>query len=172
MNKISIFLVLTFSACVLCAGTIEEIREAYNEANEMIKNDEYYRTDISVNSHNLSFPAVGIYNRQITMFWESRPWSETVYGIVKIHIKSEISAAGYYDEYLFDEEGNLIFCYREGGYDEIERRYYFSGDRLLRLIAEGTVHDNPDEQQKREAADVLKAAEGLKIAFNGLHNYN
>ncbi len=171
MKKITIFMILALAACVLFGGRIEDIREAYNEVNKMIQNDEYYRTEISVNSSNLSFPAVGIFNRQITMFWESRPWAETAYGIIKIHVKSEISAAEYYDEYLFDEEGNLIFCYKDGGYDEIQRRYYFSGGRLLRLIAEGTVYDSPDEQQKKEAADVLKAAEGLMIAFTRLHGY-
>lgn len=173
MKKSVFALILAFLAVSVSAETINSIREAYNEANKMIQNEELYRTEISVNSSDMSFPAVGIFNKSVVCYWACEPESDDFYRLIKVHCKLIISAFEEYTEVLYNDMGQPIFCYKKGGYGEQEdreERYYFSDLKLIRLISGGDTFDSPDNEQLSEAEEVLKEAENFYKAFAFLHS--
>ena len=159
-----VFLLILAGAAM--SGAIDDIRALYGEANALIESEELFRTEVRVNSAGTSFPGVGIFNRNITFFWAAEPWSSPAYRLVKAHVSSQASAVEEYAEYLFDQEGGLVFCYMSGGYDRIEHRFYYSGGRLVRFIDAGNVDDSPS--RSLGTAPAAAGAE-LRQAFSLLH---
>lgn len=155
------------------AETIEEIREEYNTANEMIQNEEFYVTQINVNSSGMSFPATGIYEKTALLYWECDPESDDFYHLVKVHCRKTISAFEEYSEMLFNDRGQLIFFYRKGRYGENpedESRFYFSEWRLIRTIHNGEVSNTPKEVQIETAENIIEQAKEIYEAFKIIHS--
>lgn len=153
-------------AALAAADPISDIRDLYYGIGEDIQEGLTYSTQVSVNSSGASFPGVGVYNRSITFFWVAEPWTSPAHRLVKAIVSSEVSAIREYGEYLYDPEGELVFCFRSGGYDMVEHRFYFNGGRLVRFIDSGTVSDSPDQSLGSEA---FSAGTHLRMAFDLLH---
>ncbi|MBN1151130.1 hypothetical protein JXA84_07945 [candidate division WOR-3 bacterium] len=155
------------------AETIEEIREAYNKANEMINNQELYVTEMKINSSGIPFPGSGIYEKKVFLYWECNPELDDFYHLVKVHCRKTISAFEEYSEMLFNDKGQLIFFYRKGGYGENqdeETRFYFSGWELIRVIQNGEVFNSPDRSQTETAQAIIEEAKDLYKAFKIIHS--
>lgn len=148
------------------AGRIQDIRDLYFQTNAEIEAGGFYTTVVNMNSEDLSFPAVGVFVRTTTFHWLAEPWNTPANRLVKATVSSEVSAAREYAEYLYDDSGRLVFCFVEGGYDEVEHRYYFSDGRLVRFMDGDAVNDSPDQSL---AAPVLNRGGELRQAFELLH---
>lgn len=71
----------------------------------------------------------------------------------KIHLATvayNFAARKYYQEYLFDEEGNLMFVYARDCdtnlYEQVDFRFYFDKGKLIHSIIQG--RDKPEEEFK------------------------
>lgn len=157
--------------CLLCvslsgAGPVDDIRQLYYGTGEEIQNGSLYSTEVNVNSTGASFPGVGVYGRTVTFYWAAEPWASQAYRLVKAVVSSEVSAVSEYGEYLYDQEGELVFCFLSGGYDMVEHRFYFDDGRLVRFIDSGTVNDSPGQAL---GSGAFAAGTDLKRAFDLLH---
>jgi hypothetical protein len=155
-------------ALVATAGaqSIQEIRDLYYQTSADIEADVFYTTVVNINSGEKSFPAVGIFGGTVTFHWLAEPWSTPANRLVKAVVSSRISAAEESSEYLFDESGQLVFCFIAGGYDQVEHRFYFSGGRLVRFMDGDIVNNSPDQSLGADAAD---RGEELHQAFMLMH---
>ena len=142
------------------------IRDHYSQVKSMME-DEYgmYRTIISINPTGVPYPAVGIYNEEITLYWileeESR---EKV--LLFASITAEHSAMSSYREILFGYDGEVMFSFYtaptyDGSVQEI-RRYFSRGREIhatCKTVADGTEEyvQPPEEDPARDPEDILGA---------------
>lgn len=157
MKKATIILLL-LTVCLLSATaqhTIESIRKTYQEVHEnmrMMSTDfpgegiPMKRYHLEVN-HNL--PGTGPHMENIYMYYgelededEDNPRIYPRHFLQFVTAKYNFAAHEYYDEYLYDENGEVMFIYLRitdvdvGQY--FEYRIYLDGDHLLRLNVKET----------------------------------
>ena len=70
-----------------------------------------------------------------------------------------------YEEFLFDTDGSVMFYFRKEGQGTIdkpaackwnrEERYYFSGEKLIRIMKGETTGDSPGAGDIRKAKDII-----------------
>ena len=175
---IAVMLVIT---CVVPADEVDDIREYYNEVKEHL-DDEYglYRTSVSINTEDGSYPAVGHYQEEITFYWNSEggySW------LVLVIWSGEFSVHREYGEVLFSEPeepwegdtGELLFEFVSFyNSDDIlsESRYWYSGGELLRSSGQsdypsGNIEFTPDIPGEYDYAH--NPAELLEM-FNSIHH--
>lgn len=147
-------------------GAVSGIRDHYSQVKSMME-DEYgmYQTVISINPTGVPYPAVGIYNEEITLYWileeESR---EKV--LLFASITAEHSAMSSYTEILYGYDGEIMFSFHttpsyDGSVQEI-RRYFSDGSEIYatcKTISDGTEEyiQPPDEDPARNPEDLLGA---------------
>jgi len=148
------------------ATSIQDIRDMYYQAGADIEAGVLYTTVVNINSEDMPFPAVGVFGRTVTFYWTAEPWNTQANVLVKAVVSSRISAVEETAEYLYDYWGGLLFCYIEGGIDQVEHRFYFSEGRLTRFMEGDDVDDSPDQSL---GTDVLDRGDELKQAFMLLH---
>ncbi|MFO7627699.1 MAG: hypothetical protein R6V62_10595 [Candidatus Fermentibacteraceae bacterium] len=158
-----VFIVL---AAASGAEGIQEIRDLYYQTSADIEEGVFYTTVVNINSGDMSFPAVGIFGITITFHWLAEPWNTPANRLVKAVVSSRVSAALESSEFLYDESGELAFCFIEGGYEQVEHRFYFSDGRLLRFIDGDEVNNSPDQSLGTAASN--RGAE-LHQAFMLMH---
>jgi len=165
-----------FSAVFSQDDDIASIRKIYQSTNELIavsKTQEgggLYSNEITVNSNNGSWRAVGNYSKK-SVFWYSDDPAQYVQvnenstesgALVKAEISSEAAASmKFYTEYLFDND-QLIFIYKvEDAYEgKIEYRYYLKDEQVIRyMINQETSAGLPDSE------DLIKEANEIKRIF-------
>lgn len=163
--KNTVLILLLLSAAF--GGPVEEIRKLYKEVQKGIDSRNYYISELSVNSSDdTGFPAVGTYKKLFTFYWSN---SEEQNRLVKISISSHYSATAATEEFLFDRKGELLFYYISGGYDEVERRYYFDGMRVIRTIINDALSDNPTDEQIKMGKKIQQRASDYTAAFSYTH---
>lgn len=161
---------LTVACFVLAAAagaeSIQEIRDLYCQTSADIEAGVFYTTVVQVNSGDMSFPAVGVFDITTTFHWLAEPWNTPANRLVKAVVSSRVSAVEETAEYLYDESGGLVFCFIAGGYEQVEHRFYLSDGRLLRFIDGDLVDDSPDQSLGTAASN--RGAE-LHQAFMLMH---
>jgi len=148
------------------ATSIQDIRDMYYQAGADIEAGVLYTTVVNINSEDMPFPAVGVFGRTVTFYWTAEPWNTPANVLVKAVVSSRISAVEETDEYLYDYWGGLLFCYIEGGIDQVEHRFYFSEGRLVRFMDGDVINDSPDQSLGNAAS---RSGGDLHQAFVLMH---
>lgn len=163
--------------------SVEKIRNFYNEVGKKIEfieqggeqgnYGELVCNELVVNKYEHSWPAVGIYKVSYKFFYEfsgddpnkdPNPYPDR---IVKIVVASEISARRYYQEFLYDKTGALIFYFLKADEDEKlkETRVYFSMVKAIRFIEDDKKRDKLTIEDTKIVRDVLKKSSQVKEIF-------
>ncbi len=140
---------------------INKIKSAY----KYVHNTDLYQTEIIQNVNDLSVPGVGTY-KSVTNF--SFEWIGGRPYILRFVTCSHTHAAReYYEEFLFGEEGELLFTLSVNEL-KVSTRYYFDGKSLIRVIKDKKVYDLMmiSEEMKRDAEEIQKESKKLLFVFN------
>jgi hypothetical protein len=212
---------ITLLLCVAWAwdadaqNTIESIRKAYQDVHEQIARmtpdeegmwqmpPQYFDLQVVQN-----LPATGPHRENIRFFYgELEPENEEeeeMYNPYPPHYlhfataKYNFAVREFYEEYLYDNKGNIMFIYVitpdvviDGNMDYYELRMWFDGKRLLRFTAKKFERpldfDNPDiaslrkgtfneeysgtsipEKYQREATRCQQRAQRFLTMFKGI----
>ena len=143
MKKIIFLFVAILTANTFFAqnADINKTREIYNAANE---------TNLQV--HNLELnsmlPAIGLQTTSVKFLFDAEqanpekdPFLMNT-RLVKVEITYNISShTEHFMEYLFNEEGYLIFHFEraKGMLENFENRYYFNDESLIKVIHKETL---------------------------------
>ena len=178
MKKRIVFTLLFCMAWIISAHaqqTIESIRKAYQDVHEtiakMTMNEEgmyeippqYFDLHVEQN-----LPATGPHHEYIRMFFgeEEQDEESEDYSPYPPHFlrfataKYNFAVREFYEEYLYDEKGNIMFIYIitpdvEDDMMPYELRMWFDGERLLRFTA----------KRKEEPLDYIDIATLSKATF-------
>ncbi len=176
---VSLSIVSLFMTGVLpvLAGEMPEIasiREYYSETLKRIKSGSLYHRELS-----LSYPVVpgtGPTASRVSIFYELSEGRDGAYEyrIIRVENYYQNALKVFYEEYLFDRKGELIFCYGRRGSGDIDRpdgirwwydeRFYYRNENLI-----GAVSDKPHE--RLGDGDIQKGKERLKQAQEILEKY-
>ena len=166
-----LWLAVGWALGVAAQQTVESIREAYQEYSQRLATSlkdcpyppEYYHLEVVQN-----LPGTGGHREDVYMLWDEVPDEEDEGNPYPPHVlryatcKYNFAAREFYEEYLFDQQGRLMFVYaRTPGYDFNylqEYRLYFDGGRLLKCIVKNADHDY-------DARDIPASA--FKEVYNG-----
>lgn len=155
MNRfiVSLFVLLAGGMTASAQHTVESIRQLYGEVQEDIRRmaneempAEYYNLHVKQN-----LPATGPHDVNIYMYYDEKPGQaeNVIYPEHYLRFattKYNYAAREYYEEYLFDAKGQLMFAYSRYVGEEMdniyELRLWFNGKRLLQVMAnENTSED-------------------------------
>ncbi len=184
---LSLLVLLIFSFSVFAQKSIdkqiENIRKTYTEVSQKIesteKDEESGRTselavnELVINKLNKSWSAVGNYRVVFKFYYQNKDEEPYPTQLLKVTKKSEISARNYYEEYLYDKEGNLIFYFEksEDGEFPEERRIYFNKQKPIRIIEDKAKREKLTKADKSTAEKVLKKNQSIKQIFiNSIEN--
>lgn len=175
MKRINIF--IGMMACVLTVSAqdaVSAIRKHYTETQEMVKQyaewekegewtmpcPMYYEVNIKQN-----LPGTGYHKEWIRLYFyekENEEWEADEPMLFRnIHFvtaKYNYAAREFYDEYLFDEKGNLEFIFaRNADIDDFkggEYRFYFKDGKLIKVIVSVRNLETEKYEQKYTGAKV------------------
>jgi hypothetical protein len=183
-NKIVFVSFFLFTALAVSAQSpnkaVESIRKAYADAAEKARlaetDDEHgeigelVMNELTVNSRNHQWRAVGIYGQAFKFFYKGGNSEAHLYPDELVMVKAERSVSNrkYKEEYLFDGNGRLIFYFQRAENDEMvpaERRIYFDAGRAVRVIEDGKTRDKLSAADLRSAREVQAAAVKLRDVF-------
>lgn len=163
--------------------SVEKIRDFYNDVNKKVdfieqggeqgNYGELVCNELTVNKYEHSWPAVGIYKISYKFFYEfdkgdskrdPNPYPDR---IVKIVSRSEVSSRRYYQEFLYDKTGALIFYFLKAEEEETpkETRVYFSAGKAIRFMDGEKKRDNPTTEDLKTVREILKKSAQAKEAF-------
>lgn len=162
-------------------AALKDIRSHYYSLNEQIDQCAkatadapcpLYIDEVVLNSKNSPWPAVGIYSKTLTYYYDQAPefalmeHQDELHGLQKIVVVLTASAREEYAEYLL-KEGRVVFKYTKEYWEGelYESRLYFDQGRLFKYNVNG--EDRPDEMHEismeslhlefMEYADIFKA---------------
>ena len=163
--------------------SVETIRSFYNEVGKKVEfieqggehgnYGELVCNELIVNKYEHSWPAVGFYKVSYKFFYEysgydpikdPNPYPDR---IVKIVEKSEISVRRYYQEFLYDQTGALVFCFLKAEEEERpkETRVYFSAGRAIRFVEGEKKRDNLTVEDMKAVREILQKSSRVKEIF-------
>jgi hypothetical protein len=143
-----------YAQCGWAQNTVASIRQRYAAIKEQIAKsdkDEYFKQYYHVEaSHNL--PATGPHKEDVYMYFDEKESNEdriyAEHSLKFVTTKYNYAVREYYEEYLYDADGNVAFIYAvqpwltlgdsTDGMD-YEFRYYFSKGKLLQTIVKKSV---------------------------------
>ncbi|QQS40655.1 MAG: hypothetical protein IPM63_14985 [Acidobacteriota bacterium] len=161
---------------------VERIRKIYSETNAKIekveKGGEEDRlagiavNELVVNKTGKSWPAVGNFREVYRFYYDSDGESPYPSKLLKISKATESAARKYFEEYVFDRSGNLIFYFEktEDGEVPLERRVYFDSGKAFRFIDDGKTRDKLSEEDEIVANDILATENTLRGIFEATLN--
>ncbi|MBN1797915.1 MAG: hypothetical protein JW822_05040 [Spirochaetales bacterium] len=189
---------LFFIVLILCATAflpfyniaadqrLDKIRELYNKIQELDCGDAcaHFRHEIV---YNTMFPAIGLQTTAVQFFYysgqvdpETDPYLLS-HMLMKVKVTYNIAASAYYTiEYLYDEQGDLVFYYwmEEQAEAQGEKRFYFHNKKLIKVIVDCNPWDgdpvkyedvkNFKAEDVREAASLVQKALDYKKLFETL----
>jgi hypothetical protein len=162
---------------------VQSIRTLYQKVNESIaacKGEEcsLFCNEVTVNSKNKSWRAVGIFKQNIQFWYSDQPefYKESypeqgengVGALEKINVETK-STYKENKEFLF-EEGKLVFFYYTYAYNQEpmqkqEYRFYFSNDQLIKFIATTSVAEKDRMYKEKDWKIVLSGAKEYQKLF-------
>lgn len=175
-KKVALYLLFcaAWSITAIAQNSIESIRQKYKEVHDMIADmmpdenntiklpPEYYEINVTQN-----LPGTGPHDEVIRMFYgeleseeEGDPYPP--HFLLFVTAKYNFAAREFYEEYLYDKDGNVMFIFAiTPDVDDYtipyELRMWFDGKRLLKFTAK--------EADKGEKYDSLK-----DITFNEVYS--
>ena len=191
----TLLLCVAWALSAFAQQTVESIRKEYQAVHEMIAqmtpggNDtpeippEYYDLQVLQN-----LPGTGPHKENIRMFYgEEEQDDEEEYNPYPPHFlrfataKYNFAAREFYEEYLYDAKGRVLFIYAltpDVGDDMVpyELRLYFDGEHLLRFTAKK--HDGQNKEEfsgknipekfRQETNRCQQRAERFLTMFKGI----
>lgn len=182
--------ILLFTTAVFSneSNQIQYIKDEYKKVTDKTqnKNDPLIATS---ESQGPLWNIMGIPKSKTVFYWESyiidttKPDSDTNNAMRLRKTESYhsgISSADQfitYDEFLFDANGKVLFCFIKKGTGNLartnkckwekEERYYFHNEKLIRFVKEGTINDNPDKKAVKNGGLIVERGKMIKtIAEN------
>ena len=192
MKKL-LLITLFFCATVLSISaqtTIQSIRKAYGEVKEHIARmtpdeegdiqepKEFYELNVDQN-----LPATGGHHERIMLYYGELSAPDEV--IYKPHYlqfatsKYNFAAREFYEEYLYNDKGQLMFVYAStpdviiGQMEVYELRMWFDGKRLLRFTAKTNGEESFTGADipplfRNEVNRLKQRAQKMKALFKGI----
>lgn len=150
---------------------VKAIRQAYAEAVEMTKIDEpHARTEMTMTLHR-NLPGIGIQKRNVEFFGCAEYGEEGAsFSVRLVRVSYNVAARKYYEEYLYDENGEPLFCYMryDGFFAETttkeELRYYFDGRSLCSFLYKAKDADTGKEIKRNEIPELFEMFDGSDYA--------
>jgi hypothetical protein len=150
---------------------IKKIREFYTSISteiEKIEKDEEAAkfsdlavNELVVNKLNRSWPAVGNYSVVYSFYYKRVGEEHYPDHLVKATIKTQSSARSYYREFVFGNDGKIVFSYDKSE-DNPEQRIYFKNGDFLEYRDGSKTTVSKDSAVVKEA---LKEAGRIKKLF-------
>jgi hypothetical protein len=175
-------LLLVLSPNAFCDDSIalQKIKDYYNEVTARIKNGNFYHREISIAYPVV--PAIGTPLSKLVIYYDMISDRPGIYNmpIIKIEHFYQYAGNALYEECLYTETGEPMFCCSRHGQGSIEdaasivwassERYYFSGGTAIRFILNSDVIDNPQgesltkgQQCYTHTQEVFNAVGNLKV---------
>lgn len=119
---------------------------------------------------------IGIPEMRGIFYYDSLPAhnerEENRFFILKAEYYFQMGTFIQYEEYLYDNDGNVLFYHRKEGNGSLpkltavtwknEERYYFKKDRLIRATIGGKEDDAPGSKYSGRSKDVLMHGKSMK----------
>lgn len=160
---------------------VDSIRKTYQEISQKIesleKDEEAARTsdlavnELVVNKMNRSWAAVGNYRVVFRFFYQNRVEEPYPTQLVKVTKETEAAARKYYEEFVYDGDGRLIFYFEKSddGEEPLERRIYYHKGRAFRLIEDETSKEKLDKGDREKSRGALASSKKIvKIFINSI----
>lgn len=160
------------------SSTVSKIDTLYSEVaakataaetdDEQGQYGELFVNQISINSRNHQWRAVGIYQPVYKFFYKYMDESFYPEMLVMASIGRRVSNRTYIEKYLFNEKGALVFCLQQSENDEhapAERRIYFSAGKAIRIIEDGKTRDRMTAADTRNIGEVIKTSGKVRETF-------
>jgi hypothetical protein len=179
MTKIALLLIICMTPFLpLSAGESREIasiREYYSETLKKIKAGSLYQREL-----NLAYPiipGVGPTASKVRIYYDIPEGhdGEYEYGIIRVENYYQHSGKVFYEEYLFNPNGELMFYYGRRGSGDIKRpdgiywyydeRFYFRSDTLVRIIYGQETNDRPGASDIKKGSIRLKQAQEIREKY-------
>lgn len=129
---------------------------------------ELFVNQISINSRDHQWRAVGVYQPVYKFFYRSGEEDLYPETLVMISAGRKVSDRSYSEDYLFNEKGALVYYFQKAENDEqmpAERRIYFSAGKAIRVIEDGKTRDRMTAKDLKLTAETARAAAKLKDLF-------
>ena len=135
---------LVFCTSAHAQGAVEQIRKRYAAAKAQVEamgKDDYHPEEFYQLNVTQFLPATGRHEKKVCLYYDFLDDDE-IYPSHRLSLvtsKYNFAAREYYEEYLYDEKGNVSFIYSnpsEVDFDGVgcELRFYFSGNHLIKVL--------------------------------------
>lgn len=181
MSKVLIFIILLFGCATFSFSQtdrrVEEIRKIYQETNKKVTECEEngntsttFLTQMVVNQNGGSYPAVGIYKTVVKFYYtfgdrEKNPYPNR---LLKILVTTKRAALTEISEYLFDEQGQLIFYFEKK--EDVERRVYFTLEKPIKILQDDKMLSLTKKNENIVIKPILAEKKKLVGVFQGSLN--
>lgn len=158
--------------------TVEKIRAVYTDVSQKAKAaeedeeqgniGELVMNELAINKANHQWRAVGIYQPTYRFFYKTTGESMYPETLVMVKVDRKISARSYYEEYLYNEQGALLFYFQKAeGDDEIpaERRVYFNLGKAVRIVEDGKTRERLNAADLKTAKEITTESDKIKDLF-------
>ncbi len=172
------------TAAIAQEKAVAQIKRLYEEIGQKIELSErgseesayagIVCNELVFNRNEHVWPAVGNYQATYKFYYDSAQTEEHHYPdrLRKAVMKSHMSDRSYYEEYLFDEAGALVFYYTKPDEppigdepQKVEQRIYFAAGRPIRIIKGQKTADRLTAQDVQLARKVLATGRQIKDFF-------
>ncbi len=150
---------------------ILSIRKYYNELLQKIEAGTLYTREMHLTYEVI--PGIGAPSSRAVIYYDLSSKNEGRYTSVTLRIENYYQHAGraLYEEFIYKPDGSLAFYYGRAGSGDIrnpksitwveEERYYFSGERLIRVMRGNDIADKLSANDLRCGAARLQRARQL-----------
>jgi hypothetical protein len=139
---------------------------------EMGETGELFMNVLTVNSRSHQWRAVGIYGQHFRFFYKQVEGDERrLYPDQLVFVKAERknSTRTYNEEFLFSDNGILVFYFQRSGNDETmptERRFYFAGTKVVRVIEDAKTRGRLTASDIKTASEILASSRRISELFD------
>ncbi|HUF05511.1 MAG TPA: hypothetical protein VMM38_15230 [Aridibacter sp.] len=181
-SALLLFLCFAVTAQESAYQKVERIRKIYSETAAKVEkadvgSDEDRKSGIAVNElvvnkTGKSWPAVGHFREVYRFYYDGDGENPYPSRLLKVTKVTESAARKYFEEYVYDYAGNLIFYFErtEDGENPLERRVYFNSGKAFRFIDDGRTRDRLTEEDEIVANDILVTESALRGIFGATLN--
>ena len=153
--------------------TVQTIRKEYQQVKSRISElkkagmeGSLYCLHVEDNVYDASYPATGIYHTHRWFYYEHEGGKPSV--LVMVVESQKVAAGTIYREWMFDN-GTFLFGYEKDGYDDnIEKRIYCDGEKLIRYSENNT--DISYVKAEERITNLKRQAYNILRMFNGFAN--
>lgn len=139
----AMLMLLVFCTSAQAQGAVEQIRKRYAAVKasvEAMGKDDYNPEEFYQLNVTQLLPATGRHEKKVCLYYDFLDDDE-IYPSHRLSLvtsKYNFAAREYYEEYLYDEKGNVSFIYSNLSEVDFgvgcELRFYFNGNRLIKVL--------------------------------------